>query len=327
MAVGDQAQLGTGRRQPVHRRRRGGVVIAAIAADPTAGIGRVGRQEHRVVGDGAERGGGDVLGGRQRAAELAEQARQDAIADRRLIGPARAAGTRQPAPQGSQRRRLVGVAPQRGEGGVVGIERRVERFHRQREQLLRQLEPAAHRQHRVGDQRACRRRSVDQRQRLLLAERPVADGADHQRRQRHDLAGPALPLGRERRQRRAVEQPRHRGRQRARHRGMALDEVGQAAEDNAARDPVGQRHAEGGDRRQGRPRRVRPPLLAGKTTAGALAVAGGDPVDDRRRLAVEQRQERRPARLDPRQRLVRQRDTGSPPGDPCKIFEGEIGPI
>ncbi len=66
------------------------------------------------------------------------------------------------------------------------------------------------------------------------------------------------------------------------------------------------------------------PFVAGDHLAGPLSIARRDPVDDRRRLAVDMGQERRPARRDPGQRSGAERHGRAAPGDPVIIFDVEI---
>ena len=82
---------------------------------------------------------------------MAENARHDAIADGRLIVAPAAAGADEKRAQAAQGRRLVLVAPQRVERGIIMLERRAERFDRQREDFFDQANAAARRQCRVGD--------------------------------------------------------------------------------------------------------------------------------------------------------------------------------
>ena len=76
------------------------------------------------------------LGCREGATGVPENAGHDAIADRRLIVAAAAAGPDQKLPQAPQGGRLMLVAPQPFERGIIMLERCAECFDRQRKDLL-----------------------------------------------------------------------------------------------------------------------------------------------------------------------------------------------
>ena len=152
LSLGQLAEVGPGEGEPVERRGRPAVVEPAGREDGAERTALVGRNVDRVVRHRAQGDRRGRLGGSDRAARLAEHARQDAIADRGLVRPPLAAPPFQQRPDAPQRGLLVLVPPEGLQVRRVGLERRPDRLGREREDLLGELEAPPPRERRVGNQ-------------------------------------------------------------------------------------------------------------------------------------------------------------------------------
>ena len=122
----------------------------------------------------------------------------------------------------------------------------------------------------------------------------------------------------------AVEKRRHRLDELGPHGPVALDEVGQSSEHDAAGHPLGQGLSEARARQRGPP----PPalaLLGRERHARPVAGACGDAVDNRLRVALEQLEKALPAPSDALERLGGDRDALALPRDLQEGVEIEIG--
>ena len=190
------------------------------------------------------RDGGRALGFRDGAVCLAENARHDAVADRRLIvASAGACRIEEPA-EAAQRRRLVLIAPQVFEHGIIVFERRTEGLDRKRKDLLYQAQAASSRQRGVRQQRRRTWRTVDQRSALLDLQIEPRGKVRKKRIKRQDLAGSPLPRRSHVRQRTAVEHVCDGLCHAWRRCCIALDEIGKARQRERPDDTVGKGIAE-----------------------------------------------------------------------------------
>ena len=191
MPVAEQADIGPDARQIVERRCRHRVVIAAGADAAAVGMRGIGCKVHRIIRDRGQRDGCGVFGRGDRAMRVTQDPRYDAVAHGCLIVAASPACS-EVAAQGAQHRRFVLVAPQRFERLVIVLERRAKRFDRQGEGLDRELQPAARRDRRIGDQRRGAGRAVDERAAFLHFELEVSRQLGKQRIERHYFPRAAL---------------------------------------------------------------------------------------------------------------------------------------
>ena len=90
---------------------------------------------------------------------MAQNPRQDAIADRGLVVAPAAAGSGQISAQAMECSGLMLVVPQDIQRRIVMLQRRAEGLDGKREDLMGELEAPAGRQSRIGQQRGRRRAS------------------------------------------------------------------------------------------------------------------------------------------------------------------------
>jgi len=278
-----------------------------------------------LVGDGTKRGLGRRGRGRHGPAILGQNAGQDAIADRSLIGPPLGSAPGHEGAQPGQGLRLGGIAPQLlqllGEMAMGDPDR----LGREGENLLRQHQPPLAGRGGIRQQGRGRRRAVDEGQHLLLAQRHPLGEAVEEGRQDGDLAGSALTRHADLGQRPRPEHAGYRRRDLGRDRRMALDIIGEPGEDDAARDPLGQRWAEGDEGAVRSMLGMLFALLGRQPLAGELTIAAGHAIDGDLRIAVEEIEKLLPGLAHARQRCRGEIRGIAAPGDALEILEGEVG--
>jgi hypothetical protein len=150
----------------------------------------------------------------------------------------------QPCPELLQRLRLVLVAPQRFERLVVGVERGLESLDRGCEHIVGKPQTTFGGDGGVGDERGRARRAVDEREPFLLPEIRRLDQRPEQMTESEDLTRAAVPLQRHGRQRAAVQKRCDRLYEMSTDSCVAVEEVREPCEDDAADDALRQRFAE-----------------------------------------------------------------------------------
>ena len=325
LALGQQRQVGPYRGQPVERRVGLGVLVAAVAQHLAEWVRLVGRHEHRVVGDGGERRRGRPLGLGHRAMRLAEHARQNAVADRRLIGPAIASSAVEQGAQAAQSPSFVVVTPQPVERGRIVLQRRLERLGGEREDPQREIDAVARGQRRVGDQRGRAGRAVDQRQAVLGRQENALGQIAEEVGEGQNLAGAAVAHERHPGQRAAAEHGGDRLGDMGRDRRVALEIVGEPRQHHGAHQALGRRLAVRGAGRTRRPRRLPGALLGRQRDARHLAIARGDAVDGDGGVAIEQHQEALLAFGHAGQRRPGDAHVRTLPGDAADRLQRDVG--
>ena len=310
--------------QAVHRGRRLRVVVAAVRERRAQRIALAGRHVDRVVADGGERRGRGALGLGRRAAQPAEHPGQDAERDGGLEVPplARAAG--QQLAQRAQRGDLVLLVPERLEQRRVLLVGRPDHLGRECADALGQRQPVATRERGVGHQRRCAGRAVDQRHRLAR----VLDRARRERAEevpeRQDLAAAAVALRGHGGQRSALEHPCDRARELGPHARVALDHACQAGQHDAAHDALGQRLAERCAGAAEHARQVAA-LIGIQQRRRTVAGARRDAVDERGRIALDEREERLARRAHALGGALADDDAGALTGDAAVALEVDVG--
>ena len=324
MPLAQQAQVGPDRRQVVECRARHGVVITARGDATAKRMIRVGWQVNRIVGNRGQRGRRGAFGGRHRAMRMAEHARHDAIADRRLVVSSTLTGTFEQPAQTLQHRRLVGVAPEHFERRVVVFERGPEGLDRQRECLQYELQAMPRGQRGIGDQGRAAGRAVDQRAAFLDLQIELPGQLGEQRIEGQDLACAPLAGRGHLWHRSAIEHLGHGLGNTRRGGGMSFDEITEAGQHDAAHEPIGQVVAKGGGGRKGLDARVALTLLLAQGLGGQLSHRGRDAIDHDRRVVLDQIQKRGAGGRDALHRGIRDPDVFAAPGDPIKRLQRDI---
>ena len=202
--------------------------------------------------------------------------------------------------------------------------RRADHLRREPTDPFGERQPVASRERGVGHQGRRTGRAVDQRHRLAR----ILDRARRERAEevseREDLAASAVALGRHRRQWPGLEHSGDGSGQLGPHARVALDHAGQAREHDAAHDALGQRLAEG---RAGAAQHACqvPPLIGVQHDGRAVARARRDAVDDRRRIALDERQERVARYAHALRGALSDDDAGALTGDAAVALEIDVG--
>jgi hypothetical protein len=180
LPLGELAEVGPGAREPVEGGVGHPVVVAAGRERTAVGVRAVGRDEHGVVGDRAERRLGRALRLGHGSVGSSEHAGEDAVADRRLERAPLDGAALEVSPQLAERRSLVLVAPELVERLAVGLERRPDGLCGEREHPVGEGEPPSRRERRVRDERRRHGRAVDELHRLFQLGAPdPADDRPH----------------------------------------------------------------------------------------------------------------------------------------------------
>ena len=326
LALGGQGELGPAGRQRLEHRGRGRVVEPAVGGHPPQRVAGAGREVHRVHRDRAEGDGRRPFRLRHGPPGLAEQPRHDPEAHRRLVAePARGVGARQMAAERAERLDLVLVRPEVVQRLVVGLERRPERVGRQREERLGLGQPVPGPHRGVGEDRGGVGAAVHQRHALAFLEVEVPDPAREVQHRQH-LARAGLAA-----EGHAGQGPAQQGRHPLGELGADLsvtfDEVHQPGEDHAPDYLLGVASAAEAVSRLGAEQpRVLTLLLRRHRRRDLDPRAGGDAVDERGPVGVEQGEEPAPGGGHgvPRQRA--DLHVLPPERGPAEAVQREIGP-
>jgi hypothetical protein len=159
------------------------------------------RQVDEVVRDRPQRDLGRLRGGIERPLRLAEDARQDPVADRRLVGAPLGARSLEPGAERANGSGFVLVSPERLKWGAVGLEGCLQGFHRQCEDLVGKAQPVAAGERGVRHEPGGARGAVDEGDRLLLLEADTPSEVGEEARQgrrsrpRRRALAPRAPAG------------------------------------------------------------------------------------------------------------------------------------
>jgi hypothetical protein len=302
MPLGELAEIGPRRREPVEGCGRLRVVVTAGAPDASERVVAVRGDVDRVVRDRAERRLGRSLGGRKRPQRRTEHSRKDAVADGSLVRTTFRRPFRQERSHRAEGGCLVRIAPELLELLRVRLGRREHRLRREREDVVRKPEAVPRRERCVGHERPAAGGAVDERERFLLFRSDSLRKVGEEVPERHDLARAAVAPARDGRELLPVQHRRDSLGELRTDGGVAFEEVREPGEHDRADDPDRKRLAERGARAR-RTRRLRLALFGREPLGCVLAVAGGDAVDDELGVAVEELEKTSPNFVDSVERL------------------------